>query len=60
MPLNYIMGYTFALSLTYICGYVTFYKSANAVLNAFTVALVLTALMTKFAAPIVSKIGKKD
>lgn len=60
VPVNYVLGYTFALSMCYICGFVTFKYSANAVLAAFGVTLIMTILLAIFGGKIVSKLGRRD
>ena len=43
---NYVLGYTFALAMTYVAGYFTYTFNPNTVLVALLGTLIISALMT--------------
>lgn len=60
VPVNYVLGYMFCLSLSHIAGYATFKLSKNVVLTAFIGTLLITMFLSKFGNEIVLAFCKKD
>lgn len=58
-PVNYILGFTFALSLSYIAGYLTIGIDINVVLTSFILTFVISILMAWLAPRILGAFGKK-
>lgn len=59
VPLNYIVGLIFTLSLTYCIGFLVYDFNVNKVISAFILTILLSLMMACFGGSMIKKLGAR-